>query len=171
MLSICTLPSLHCCKTMMMLSTSLTHTLTPPTSDPSHLSPPVTVPIPTHHPIPVPNPISCLRPHPHPSSPSPSPPPSAPPSHPTEDGELHIILTKGSKGVTWKALIRGHTQVVRNPRLHLRLIPDPPLVLRASSSASSSTLFKQLSSLPEHPMAAWFDHRSTHTHNLNYRSL
>jgi hypothetical protein len=28
-----------------------------------------------------------------------------------EDGELHIILTKGSKGVTWKALIRGHTEV------------------------------------------------------------
>ena len=28
-----------------------------------------------------------------------------------EDGVLHIVFTKGSKGVTWKAMIRGHTQV------------------------------------------------------------
>ena len=28
-----------------------------------------------------------------------------------EDGELHLVLTKGSKGVTWRSLIRGHTAV------------------------------------------------------------
>lgn len=28
-----------------------------------------------------------------------------------EDSVLHIIFTKGSKGVAWRALIRGHTAV------------------------------------------------------------
>ena len=28
-----------------------------------------------------------------------------------EDGEIHLILTKGSKGVTWPAVFGGHTKV------------------------------------------------------------
>lgn len=28
-----------------------------------------------------------------------------------EDGEIHLILTKGSKGVVWPAVFQGHTKV------------------------------------------------------------
>jgi len=28
-----------------------------------------------------------------------------------EDGEIHIVLTKGSKGVPWSAVFQGHTKV------------------------------------------------------------
>lgn len=30
---------------------------------------------------------------------------------PKEGKELHLIITKGSKGVTWKSLLEGHTEV------------------------------------------------------------
>lgn len=48
------------------------------------------------------------------------------PARCVEDGEIHLILTKGSKGVTWPAVFQGHTKVRTSSRGGAPSLRPPP---------------------------------------------